>query len=888
VSWFSRFKNALDPHRLDEDLAQELRDHIERRAEDLKRRGRGLSATESRRQAELAFGNLTDVRERSREVRLWPGLEATIQDARYAWRGLRRSPIFSATAIASLSLAIGANTAIYSIVYAALLRPLPLPQPDRLVTLVTTADQQPGSPLSGDRDAFSYPLYDQLRGAAGDSARIALFGSPNRVEAKAYGVDAPYEEIIQQIVSPDAFDVLGVPPALGELFSPAEDHYPGPRAVAVLSYDYWQRRFGGDPAILGRRFAVDNRTYSILGVARKGFSGPEPGKFVDVWLPVTVADPGIFIHPDVRMFRLMGRLAPGVEREQLAARLQPVFRHRQEPRIAAGEVAPAVAKRMREATLMVQTGANGIAGFRRTFSGPLWILLAVSGCILLIACANVAGLLLARATARGAEMALRVSLGARRARLVRQLLTESLLISFLAGFGGWLLAQIAAPTLLAIVSTKESPIRLELALDTHVLLFCAAICTLSALFFGVLPAWQATTAGPISELRHASGQAGRLRLGRFVVAVQVAFAFCLVAGGAGFLFSLHNLASVDTGFDPRGVTVLSMISTAQIDRQLSLMQQIQMRAAALPRVEGAATAWMPVFSGARRAQRVALPGKALSEQEETFYRVSPGYFKTLHTPLLSGRDFTFRDNDDEPVATIVNRAFARKYFGGETVLGREFLRDDGVRHRVVGVAADSRFGSLRNGPEPIAYMPMKPPRAFTMYVRSTLDAFSVAKMVEREAESLGPGLRVRDATTLESLVGNTIRTERLLARIGGAFAFLGLILAATGLFGLLNYSVTRRTREIGIRTVLGAQRPSIYGLVLWDLSGTMAAGLMAGLAGALALMHGVQSLLFGIGPDDPLVIGTAMVVFVGTALLASGLPAHRAAAIDPAVALRHD
>jgi predicted permease len=406
--------------------------------------------------------------------------------------------------------------------------------------------------------------------------------------------------------------------------------------------------------------------------------------------------------------------------------------------------------------------------------------------------------------------------------------------------------------------------------------------------FGLLPAWQATSTGPIVELRHASGQAGRMRLGRLFVGMQVAFAFCLVTGGAGFLFSLRNLAAVETGFDERGVTVLAMTSTAQRDRQLTVMQQIQMRTAALPQVQGAATAWMAVFSDARRAQRVLLPGKRPSEQEETFYRVSPGYFAALRTPLLSGRDFTFQDNDNEPVPTVVNRAFARRYFGNEPVLGREFRRDDGVRHQIVGLAANSHFGSLRYGPEPIAYMPMKPPRAFTLYVRSTLDPVSVSKMVQREAQALGSEARVRDITTLEALVGSTIRTERLLAGIGGAFAFLGLILAATGLFGLLNYSVTRRTREIGIRAVLGAERASIYGLVLKDLCGTMAVGLMAGLAGALTLMHFTQLLLFGIQPVDPLVIGTALAVFAGAAVIAGGLPAHRAAAIDPAVALRHE
>lgn len=357
MSWFSRFKNAWNPRRLDEDLADEMRDHIERRAADL--RGRGLNDSEAQRQAARSFGNLTGIRETSRELKLWAALEGTLQDARYAWRGLIRNPVFAVTTIASLGLAIGANTAIYSIVDAALLRPLPVSQPDRLVTLASSEDNQAGIPASGGSDTFSYLQYEQLRGAADDSARLALFDSPNRVEAKASGGDAPYEEVIQQLVSPDAFEILGVSPALGALFSPGEDHYPAPRAVVVLSYAYWQRRFGGDPTILGRTFTVDNRPYSILGIARKTFSGTEPGKFVDVWLPVTVTDPGVFIH-DVRLFHLMGRLAPGVSRENLAARLQPVFRHDQELRSRRDEIPAAVQRQMRRPSSSLILGPMGL------------------------------------------------------------------------------------------------------------------------------------------------------------------------------------------------------------------------------------------------------------------------------------------------------------------------------------------------------------------------------------------------------------------------------------------------------------------------------------------------------------------------------------------------
>jgi putative ABC transport system permease protein len=890
MSWITRLKNTFNPRRLDEDLADEISDHLERRTSDL--HDRGLSRQEAQRRAALAFGSVAGVREQSREVRLWSPIEGAFQDMRYAWRGLLRNPAFAVTAVASLGLAIGANTAVYSIVDAVMLRPLPVPQPDMLFMLATPESDQPGLPVSAETATFSYPLFEQLREAADGSARIALFDSPNRVEAQGAAADAPREDVIQQFVSVDAFDILGVPPALGRFFSSTEDRLPSPRAVVVLSYDFWRRHFGADPSVLGKGFIVSGRTYSILGVAREGFSGVESGKFVDIWLPITLTDPSIFTQPEFRPFRLMGRLASGATREQVAAHLQPAFHRHQEARIGIGDTMPsAMRSQLLEMTIVARPGASGVSAFRRTFSRPLWILLSVAACILLIACANLASLLLARSTARSGEMALRVSLGAGRARLVRQMLTESLLVSLLAGVCGWMLARVFAPALVAMTSSQNDPVRIDLVLDGRVLLFCATICALSALFFGLLPAWQATAARPMFELRQMGGQTVRLRLGRLFVGIQVAFAFCLVTGGAGFLFSLRNLAAVDTGFDPRGVTVLTVtnnLGPQQRARQLALMQQLQMRTSALPNVQGAATAWMAIFSGGRRAERVVLPGKQPSVHEETFYRISPGYFTALRTPLLGGRDFVPRDNDDEPVPTIVNRAFVARYFGGESALGEEFRRTDGVRHRVIGIAANSHYGDLRNGPEPIAYMPMKPPRGFTLYVRSTLDAGSVAKMVEREAKALGSEMQVREMTTLETLVGSTILKEKLMADIGGTFAFLGLILAGIGLFGLLNYSVTRRTKELGIRAVLGAERWTILRLVMKDLLGMMAGGLTIGLAGSLVLMRVSGSLLFGIQPADPMVIGTAMAVFMAAATIAGGLPALRAAAIDPVVALRHE
>ncbi len=876
------------------ELADELESHIAMHVEDNLRAG--MSAQEARRRALIKLGGMEQTKERYRAQRTLPWVDSFIQDLRFGLRTLRKNPIFAATAIVSLSLAIGANTAVYSIIDAAMLRPLRVPQPERLFTLSTPESDQPGLPGAEGGDAFSYPLYEQLGEAAESSAQLALFDSPAPTEVQPFDANAPPEKADAEYVSPNAFDVLGIGPAQGHLFSPAEDRYPPSRMAAVLSYQYWQARFGGDPQIVGKTLTVDGRTFFVLGVTRSGFSGVEPGKPVDIWLPVTTNDPGIFSNAEYRAFHLIGRLAPGMTRELLSAKLQPAFHHHQEKRIAANAAMPAELKsQLAEMSLAVGPGSAGVSGFRQTFARPLWLLLGVSLCILLIACANVAGLLLARSAARSGEMALRTSLGAARGRLIRQLLTESLPISAFALPGAWAVAHAAALTLIAMVSTPSDAVRFDLALDTRALIVCALACCASSLFFAVVPAWSASGARPILALRRTGGQTGSLRLGRVFVGIQVAFAFCLVTSGAGFLFSLLHLAEVNRGFEARGVTVLTITNTRRGDssinlhnRQWTVMKELLAGTSELPGVQSAATAWMAVFSGDRRAQHIVLPGKPPSDDVETFYRVSPGYFATVGTPLLAGRDFTFLDNDNEPVPTIVNRAFARKYFGNESVLGREFRRDDGALHQVVGLAADSHFGSLLQGPEPIVYMPMKPPRIFTLYVRATAGPGAVSKMVQQEATSLGSGAFVSDVTTLDSLVVDSILKQRLLGTIGGALAFLGLLLAAIGLFGLLNYTVSRRTKEIGIRAAIGAPRSHLFGLVAKEIFGLVGIGLAVGMVGSLAVMRAAHSLLFDVALADPTVIAAALGVFICAAALAVAIPARRAANIDPITALRQE
>jgi predicted permease len=860
MSWFSRLHHALRPRRLDDELNAELHDHLERRAADL--RAAGADPAEATREARRMFGNFTAIREQSRDVRMGTALASVLQDARYACRGMGRSPVFTATAVLSLSLAIGATAAIYSIIDAAMLRPLPVPEPERLFTLATPDLRQPGS-TTGERDTFSYPLFQDLRAVAGNSASLAVFAPPGRSEVQTLDPNAPVDLAMTQHVSGEAFQMLRVPPALGRAFSSEEDGAPGAHAFVVLSYDYWQRRFHGDPAVLGQVLRI-GIPFRIVGVAAKGFYGIEPGKFVDIWIPATMSDPDALKSRTFQWAHIAGRLHGSMTTAALEVRLQTTDR-----------------------TLRVHPGAVGVSGFRRAFSRPLWIVMGVAAGILLIACSNVASLLLARATRRSAEMAIRISIGAGRARLARQLFTENLLLSALGGLGGWIVARIAAPTLVEMLSTGHDPVRFALSLDTRVLLFCAAVCAFSGLLFGLLPAWQTAGAHPMIALRYGTAPRGKLRAGRFFVGVQVAFAFCLVVAGAGFLFSLKRLASVDTGFDPRGVTVL----TLSFKDWLSLphQQALQTQIASRPQIQGVAIGWHAIFTGARRADRIVLPGRAASEREEIMYRVSPGYLAAVHTPLLDGRDLTFQDNDGgQPIPTVINLAFARRYFGDESVVGREFKRTDGARHLIVGLAANSYYGDLRNGPEPVVYFPMKPTRRFVMYVRSTLDGGSLVHVVESEAGTFASGTHVIEATRLETLVGTSILTERLLAGIGGSLAALGLVLAAIGMFGLLNYSVASRAKEISIRAALGARRPQLVTLVLADLFRMIAAGVIAGLIAAVAFLRMARSLLFGVQPADPWVIGSAVAVFLLAALIAGGLPARRAALLDPIVALRQE
>ncbi|WP_321478230.1 ADOP family duplicated permease [uncultured Paludibaculum sp.] len=890
MSWISKLRNALFARRLDDDLAAEYEDHLERRTAEWE--AKGLSPADARIRALAAFGPTLAFREQSRDLRVNVFLESFLQDTFQTARTLVRQPLFSLTIVLSLGLAIGAITAIYSIMNAAMFRALPVAHPESLVTLDTPSPDL-STPGSAEGNAFSYPLFSELRQAAGARARLMLFDAPTRTDVQFGDTNAPREFASVQNVTENMFETLGIGAARGQVLSSGQENLASPQYVCVLSHDLWLRRFGADPAIVGRPVIIDERPFTVLGVAASGFTGVETGRFVDIWLPITTASRGMLTNHGARVFHLLARLAAGVSPASLQDSLQPAFLREQTERLAAGSaLPPGLAERIRQTRLAVNPAPGGFSVFRHQYARPLAVLLAVALCVLLIACINVAGLLSSRYAARSGEIALRLSLGASRTRLTRRLLTEACLPVTIAIVFGAAFARFAAPFLLALASTHGRPLQLDLSHDTPILAACAAIAGVVALLCALLPALHSARTGPVLALRRAGGQTGT-RLGRLFLGAQVAFAFAVLVCGTGFLTSFRNLTSVDLGFDPRGVTVIGMVNngfhgTPTRDIQMALANQVRDRVAASAGVSNAALAWWAAFSDARRAQRIALPGRHVGETEETFYRVSEGFFETLHIPLLDGRALAIHDTDDEPVPSVVNRAFAHKYFGGTHVVGREFLRDDGVRHLIVGLAADAHFSDTHGGPEPIVYMPMKPPRTFTLYVRSNLDAVSAGQLVAREAAALGSGLHATDVVPLDLLVDRTMVREKLLAVVGVAFAAMGLVVTMVGIFGLLSYSVSQRRKEIGLRAALGATRGRLCWFASREVSTPVSAGLLLGLAGALAALRYARSLLVGVGSHDPTVIAAGLAAFLTGALLAGLLPVWHAATVDPAETLRQD
>jgi predicted permease len=866
----------------------ELRFHIDMAVESYQRQG--LAPEEARRRALAEFGGLQQIRERYHDQKGLPMLETTFQDLGYGLRVLAANRSFTAMAVLSLALGIGANSAIFSLLYALMLRPLPVPNPGELVQVNITIAGRPS-------DSFSYPVIQAL------AERKDVFTALGGFSGNTFAVGPPAATVRTPgaWASGGFFAALQLTPAAGRLLTPNDDR-PGAPLAAVISDAYWDRMFQRGPAAVGSTLLVDGLPVTVVGVTPPGFTGADVGQVADLTLPFqflahfSPERQGLLQAGD-QFNRIIARPAHGLSIDQARARLKAIW-----PAMSQVSVNSRTPQRRREAmlasTLDLAAGGGGWTPLRSQYSKPLTVLMVISTLVLLLACTNVANLLLARSAARRREFAIRLAIGAGRARVVRQLLVESLLLSFLGAALGLFLADYGSKLLLAQVSQN---IRLDVGLNTAVLEFAIAAAVLTALLFGTAPALRATSAGCAAALRTASstGQA-RGRFAGSLVTAQVALSSLLLTGAGLFVRTLHNLETVDPGFRHEGVLMADLESRGVIHagpaadvRTAALFHDALDSMAAVHGVTAAALSNFTPISGGIWSQFVQVKGHAASDEDVVFFAVSPGFFSALSMPLRAGRDFTSRDDATGPPAAIVNLEFVRRFLPGVNPLGQVISATDSrywKNMEIVGVAGDSHSYTLREAPRPCIYVPFfQQPRISygTFEVKAAGSLNTVAADLSRTLSRVAPGADVV-IRPFSAQVESSMRRERLMARLGGFFGILALVLAAAGLYGLLAYAVAQRTAEIGIRIALGAEPGAVVRMVLAHGMYPAATGILIGLPIAWWATSFISTLLFGLKPFDPLTIAAAIATLIGVALAAGFIPARRAARVDPMTALRQD
>lgn len=815
-----------------------------------------------------------------------------LHDLRYGVRMLVKSPGFSLVAILSLALGIGANTAIFSLVNAVLLRPLPVADVASLVSISTTDQRNPGNlPLS-------HLNFKDLRtgNAAFTDMAAFTFSQVN------YSAQTGSEQIPAQVVSGNYFSVLGAQPALGRAFLPDEDVKATP--VAVVSHGFWERSLGSDPSIVGRTIILNRTPFTVIGVAPENFSGTLLGGGPSVWVPMSmhgVVQPGFDWYETRRGLFLFGvaRLKPGVTVDQARSNLQALF--------ANLEKAFPVDNKGRSATVVPLLDARLNPNGR----GPNLVvrlsivLMMVVGAVLLIACINIANLLLARAAKRRREVAIRLALGANRGRLVRQLLTESLILSAIGAVAGLILANWTLDAIVAAKLPLPFPVDDALGVDGRVLAFTAALAIVTGIVFGLAPALQASRADVVPVLKNelvpsAGGRRGALSFLSFrqvLVIAQVAISLVALVAAGLFLRDLQHAQHMDPGFETRGVLVVDFNLGREgytTQRGQVFYEQIAERAAALPGVKGAAIAQAPPLAGGF-LRSVFPEGSDTTTKDRILVQVNTvglGYFQTIGIPLLRGRDFTRGDTADAPKVVVINQTMAQQFWKNDDPIGKrfKFFGDDDYT-TVIGVAKDSKYNAVAEDPQPFIYQPLAQnyTPAAALHVRAaTADAAGLAAIVRREVQQIDPTLSLFDIRTLEEQVGLSLQPQKMNVVLLAVFGTLALLLAAIGLYGVASYSVSQRTREIGVRMALGAQRSSVLGLVLGHAMILVAAGLILGVAIAYPAVGLMQALVVGVNPRDPATFVATAAGLATVALLASYLPALRATRIDPLIALRSD
>src|SRR5256714_1234949 len=829
-------------------------------------------------------------------------MKALWQDLRFGVRLLRLNPSFATVAVLSLALGIGANTSIFQLLDAVRLRTLPVKDPQQLAVVRTEGRHWRSGRVTNAYAELSNPLWEQIRDHQQAFSSIFAWG-PDQFNL-ATGGEAHYAR--GNWVSGDYFNTLGERPILGRVFTREDDHRGCGAPGAVISYGFWQREFAGDPAALGRKITLEGHPFEIIGITSPNFYGVEVGRSYDVAVPIC-SEP--LIHGEDSIYNMrhgwwisaMGRLKPGWTIAKATAQLRSIS-----PAILEATVPPVyppdMVKKYMEYRFAAFPADNGFSRLRRDYENPLWILLAIAGLVLLIACANLANLMLARASAREREIGVRLAIGASRGRLIRQLFAESLLLAAIGAVFGALLAQALSRVLVSFLSTTRTRLFVDLYPDWRVLGFTVGLAVLTCVFFGLAPALRATRVTPSQVLKSTGrGQPGarnRSGLPRALVVSQVAMSLVLLVGALLFVRTLRNLLTVDPGFHQQGLLVTAVVSprlNIPAERRQPFKRELLDRIRAVPGVEAAAdTNIVPISGNGWNEYIVILPARI--KGVPNFSRITPGYFKTLQTPFVAGRDFDDHDTATSPKVAIINESFVKKILNGANPLGVRFEQNTYINRpnptfEIVGVVKDAKYQDLREEPIPVVYVAAsqddKPDQYAQFLIRSTLPLSSFLSEVKRVFAETNPDITIQ-FHVLKTQIRDSLLRERLMASLSGFFGFLAGLLATVGLYGVISYTVARRTNEIGIRMALGAQRGHLVSMIMREAGLLLAIGLVVGAGLALAAARTATSLLFGLKSTDPLTITLAIVALAAVAAAASFLPAHRASRLDPMVALRDE
>jgi putative ABC transport system permease protein len=886
--------------RWDDERARELEAHLAIEADE--HVARGMGRAEARDAARRKLGNVTAIREEIYQMNTMTWLDGAWRDLKYGARLLRLNPGFALVAILSLALGVGANTAIFQLLDAVRLRTLPVKNAGELVE-VRIADPVGGrtGQFNGRRPSLTNPLWERVRD------RQQVFTSVFAWSAPLLDLTTGGEARTAQglWVSGDFFDGLGVSALIGRTLTTADDHRGCAAPPAVLGYGFWQREYAGSPSVVGRTITLDGHSFDIVGVAPASFFGVEVGRTFDVAVPLC-AEPfsrgerTAMDKKDVWFLGAMGRLKPGITPDQASAQLAaisaPIFRETLPAYRAEDE------KHYLQFKLGAYSGGTGISQLRRQYESPLWLLLATTALVLLVACANLANLMLARATAREREIAVRLAIGASRGRIVRQLLAESLLIAAIGAGCGALLAQWLSRFMVEFLTTDNNRIFVALSLDWRIFAFTAALGVLTCLIFGLVPAIRATGTSPGAAMK--AGSRGstdtreRFGMRRALVVAQVALSLVLVVGAMLFVRSLRNLMTLDAGFKQDGILVVTMdLRRAGVreERRPAVFADITSRLAALPGVTSAAQAFIVPVSGSGWNNNVVIDGKKYTENVN-FNQVSDGYFRTMGTPLLAGRDFDARDTPGSEKVAVVTQLFAQKFFRGRNPIGQVFQIDEAPGqpqplNRVIGVVKDTKYTDLREDFTPLVFLPAsqadKPGPYLQVVVRSTAPLTTITAEITSAVAQASSNIIVQ-FQTLPGLVRDSLMRERLMATLSGFFGVLAALIATIGLYGVMSYMVARRRNEIGIRLALGADRRDVVRLVMREAGVLLAAGVLVGGVLAVAAARTATTLLFGLQPGDPATLAMAAAGLGLVAMLASYLPALRASRLEPTEALREE